>query len=87
MCSHEQWQVLGSHTSCDSLFITGKRPVMGWSDSFPDSSVGKDSACNAGDPSSIPGLGRSPGGGIGYPLQYFGLENSMNCTVQKVEHN
>ena len=37
---------------------------------FPDSSVGKESACNAGDPNSIPGLGRSAGEGIGYPLQY-----------------
>ena len=37
---------------------------------FPDSSVGKESACNAGDPSSIPGLGISTGKGIGYPLQY-----------------
>ena len=37
---------------------------------FPDSSAGKESACNAGDPSSIPGLGRSTGEGIGYPLQY-----------------
>ena len=37
---------------------------------FPDSSVGKESACNAGDPSSIPGLGRSAGEGKGYPLQY-----------------
>ena len=37
---------------------------------FPDSSVGKESACNAGDPSSIPGFGRSAGEGIGYPLQY-----------------
>ena len=37
---------------------------------FPDSSVGKESACNAGDPSSIPGLGRSDGEGRGYPLQY-----------------
>ena len=37
---------------------------------FPDSSVGKESACNAGDPSLIPGLGRSTGEGIGYPLQY-----------------
>ena len=36
----------------------------------PDSSVGKESACNAGDPGSIPGWGRSPGEGIGYPLQY-----------------
>ena len=37
---------------------------------FPDSSVGKESACNAGDPSWIPGSGRSAGEGIGYPLQY-----------------
>ena len=37
---------------------------------FPDSSVGKESTCNAGDPSSIPGSGKSPGEGIGYPLQY-----------------
>ena len=39
----------------------------------PDSSVGKESTCNAGDPSSIPGLGRSPGEGIGYPLQFLGF--------------
>ena len=37
---------------------------------FPDSSAGKESACNAGDPSLIPGSGRSTGEGIGYPLQY-----------------
>ena len=37
---------------------------------FPHSSVHKESACNAGDPGSIPGSGRSPGEGIGYPLQY-----------------
>ena len=37
---------------------------------FPDSSVGKESTCNAGDPGSISGLGRSPGEEIGYPLQY-----------------
>ena len=37
---------------------------------FPDSSVGKESACNAGDPGSIPGLGRSTGEGTGYPLKY-----------------
>ena len=45
---------------------------------FPDSSVGKESTCNAGDPASIPGSGRSP---IGYPLQYSGLEQSMDCIV------
>ena len=37
---------------------------------FPDTSVGKESTCNAGDLSLIPGWGRSPGEGIGYPLQY-----------------
>ena len=45
------------------------------------SSVGKESACNAGDPSLIPGLGRSSGEGIGYSLQYSDLENSMNYII------
>ena len=44
---------------------------------FPSGSVGKESACNAEDPGSIPGLGRSPGEGNGNPLQYSCLENSM----------
>ena len=51
---------------------------------FPNRSVGKESACNAGDPGSIPGLGRSPGEGKGYPLQYSGLENSMDGIVHGV---
>ena len=51
---------------------------------FPHSSVGKESACNAGDPCSIPGLGRSLGEGKGYPCQYFSLENSMDCIVHGV---
>ena len=51
---------------------------------FPDSSVGKESTCNAGDPASIPGLGRSAGEGKGYLLQYSGLENSTDCTVHGV---
>ena len=42
---------------------------------FPESSVGKESTCNAEDPSSIPGSGKSPGGGNGNPLQYSCLEN------------
>ena len=50
----------------------------------PDSSAGKESTCNAGDLSSIPGLGRSHGEGKGYPLQYPGLENSMDCIVHGV---
>ena len=44
----------------------------------PCGSTGKESACNVGDLGSIPGLGRSPGEGRGYPLQYSGLENSMD---------
>ena len=46
---------------------------------FPHGSAGKESTRSAGDLSSIPGLGRSPGEGKGYPLQYSGLENSMDC--------
>ena len=45
---------------------------------FPCGSAGKESACNVGDQGSIPGLGRSTGEGKGYPLQYSGLENSMD---------
>ena len=46
---------------------------------FRCGSVGKEFSCNAGHFGSIPGLGRSPGEGKGYPLQYFGLKNTMNC--------
>ena len=52
--------------------------------SYLDSSVGKESDCNAGDPGSIPGSGTSTGEGIGYILQYSGLENSMDCIVPGV---
>ena len=51
---------------------------------FPCGSVGKESACNVGDMGLIPGLGRSPGKGKGYPLQYSGLENSKDCIVHGV---
>ena len=62
-------------------FLSRKLPYMGtpldlWG--FPDISI-DESACNGGDLSSIPGLGRSPREKKGYPLQYFGLENSMDC--------
>ena len=58
---------------------------------FPGGSVGKESACNAGDLALIPGLGRSPGEGNGNPLQYSCLENSKDrgawwVTVQVVIH-
>jgi len=58
---------------------------------FPGGSSGRESACNVGDLGSIPGSGRSPGKGNRYPLQYSGLQNSMdrgawlatNCGVTK----
>ena len=51
---------------------------------FPCGSAGKESACNAGDLGSMPGLGRSPGEGKGYPLQYSDLEKSMDCIAHGV---
>ena len=50
----------------------------------PCGSAGKESTCNARELGLIPGLGRSPGEGIGYPLQYSGLENSMDSMVHGV---
>ena len=51
---------------------------------FPHSSVGKESTCHEGNPDLIPGSGRSPAEGKGYPLQYSGLENSMDYIVHGV---
>ena len=51
---------------------------------FPCGSAGKESSCNVGDLDLISGLGRSPGEGKGYPLQYTGLENSMGSIVHGV---
>ena len=51
---------------------------------FPCGSAGKESACNAADLGSIPGLGRPPGKGKGYPFQCSGLENSTYCTVHGI---
>ena len=56
------------------LFLLGSLPSMG----FPGGSDGKESACNAGDLGSVPGLGRSLGEGKGYPPQYSCLENSVD---------
>ena len=69
----------GNGSTSDSRFL-----------GFPGGSDGKESACNARDPGSIPGRGRSPGEENGYPLQYFGLENSRECIVHgvaKSRHN
>ena len=52
---------------------------------FPGSSAGQESTCNTEDPALNPGLGRSPGEGKGLPLQYSGLENSMDCIVLGVK--
>ena len=56
------------------------RAVIG----FCCGSAGKETACNEGDLGSIPGLGRCPGEGNSYPLQYSGLENSTDCIVHGV---
>ena len=54
---------------------------------FPCGSAGKESSCNMADLGLIPGLGRSPEKGKGYPLQYSGLENSMDSIVHGVTEN
>ena len=51
---------------------------------FPCDLAGEESTCNVGDLGSVPELGRSPGEGKCYPLQYSGLENSMDCIVHEV---
>ena len=83
---------------CDSWTVAHQAPPsMGFSrqgrsnpgllhcrQTFYRLSTDKESACDAGALGSIPGLGRSPGEGKGYPFQYSGLENSMDCIVHKV---
>ena len=64
-----------THTHIDTDGHTQKQL---WIQGFPGGSDGKASACNAGDPGSIPGSGRSPGEGNGNPLQYSCLENSID---------
>ena len=60
--------------------MTEQLSIMG----FPCGSAGKESIYNVGDLGLMPGLGRSPEEGKGYPLQYSGLENSMDCIVYGV---
>ena len=65
---------------------SGKGPVsykLALAMGFPGGSVGKESAHNVGDPGLIPGLGRSPGEGNGYPPQCSGLENSMDWVCKE----
>ena len=65
-------------------FIKVGENLKNYEHHFPRSSASKESACNAGDPGLIPGVGRSPGEGKGYPLQYSGLENSVDCIVHGI---
>ena len=62
--------------------LIGYSPVQNWVVTRSD---GKESSCNAGDLGLIPVLGSSPGEGKSYPLQYSGLENSIDCKVHGVE--
>ena len=68
---------------------TSKLTFAGGIKGFPGASDGKESACNTADQGLIPGSGRFPGEGNGYPLQYSGLENSLDrgawwATVHRV---
>ena len=69
-----------------SVFFYNLRSVFKNMD-FPGGSAGKESACNAGDLGSIPGLGRSPGEGNGYLLQLSGLEIIQSMGSQRVGHD
>ena len=66
--------------------LTGKKQSLQghFMRGFPCGSAGKESTHNAADLGSIPGLGRSPGEGKGYPLWYSGLENSIDCIIHRV---
>ena len=72
-------QRLTAFSSFSFIFLTYRNGL-----GLPGGSDGKESACIAGDLGSTPGLGRSPGEGNGYPLQFSGLENSMGCIVYGV---
>ena len=67
--------------------LLGKISITSDMQGFPCGSAGKESACNAGDLGLIPGLGRSPGEGKGYLLQYSGLENSMDSIFHGIAKN
>ena len=74
---------LCSSKFCSIIFLILLREKGRWQ-KMPGGSAGKESACNAGDLGLIPGLGRSPGGGTGYPLQHSGLENPTDWIVHGV---
>ena len=76
---------LSAHRDVPGYKSSGPRCFVGqFAQGFPSGSDNKESDCNARDTGSIPELGRSPGEGKGYALQYSGLENSMDCIVHGV---
>ena len=83
------WWWTGRPSMLQSMGLQSRTRLSDWIElnivfGLPGGSAGKESTCNVGDPGLIPGLGRSPGEGNGCPLQYFGLENSMDCIVHGV---
>ena len=66
------------------IYLRTNRIYFPFRQGFPSNSAGKETACNAGDLDLISGLGRSPGEGKGYPLQYSHPENPMDCIVHGV---
>ena len=78
---HITWRCLNPYTF--NHLITWEELIACYGN-FPCGSIGKELACYAGDLGSIPGLGRFPGEGKGYPLQYSCLENSMDFIVYSV---
>ena len=70
------WLPPALHPGCSLPSLTSASVIIR---GFPGGSEGKESACNARDLCSLPGLGRFPGEGNGYPLQYSGLKNSRGC--------
>ena len=80
--SFRAWYAAGAQTTLEKCNWT----LLTFADElgFSGGSDGKEYACNAGDLALIPGLGRSPGEGKGYPLLYSGLENSMDCIAHGV---
>ena len=91
--------IMGSHLQCKRswFYSWGGKIHWRWDRlptpvflGFPGGSAGKESVCTAGDLGLIPGLGKYPGEGKGYPLQYFGLENSttiQSMGLQRVGHD
>ena len=78
--AHQIHSIQGHFSMKISFFLIISVYIKG----FPGGSAGKESTCHVGDLGSIPWLGRSPGEGKGYSLQYSGLENSIDCIIHGV---